>query len=469
MSTDVVVRAPELPHPPKRVPIIGDVLGAHVSTPVQDSIALARQLGPIFERVVLGRRFVIVSGADHVGDLCDEGAFVKHLAPAVQGLRSIGGDALFTAYSDEPNWRKAHDLLRPAFTQPAMRSYHDIMVDVASDLTRRWREHPVVDVSSDMTKLTLDTIGRTGFSYTFDSFTSDRTHPFVDAMVRTLTYNQRREVIRLPVVSDLWFRRGDRQNEIDKQYMADLLDDIIRTRRDSPEAAGSTAGGAGHDLLDIMLDAAREADNPNALSEINIRQQILTFLIAGHETTSGALSFALYYLSRNPGILAAARAEVDEVWGSDTPAFEQVPKLRLVRRILDETLRLWPTAPAFARQAREDTVVGGTYPMKKGDWALVLIPGLHRDPVWGPDPEVFDPDRFLSQNVRARPGHVYKPFGTGERACIGRQFAIHEAVLVLGTILQQFDIHADPTYRLRIEERLTLMPKGFELAVSVRK
>jgi cytochrome P450 len=477
MTTDVAVRARSLPHPPKRVPIIGDVLGAHVSTPVQDSIALSRSLGPIFERVVLGQRFVIVSGADLVEDLCDESRFVKHVAPAVEGLRSIGGDALFTAYSHEPNWQKAHDLLRPAFAQSAMRSYHDIMVDVASDLTQRWRKHSTVDVSSDMTKLTLDTIGRTGFSYTFDSFTRDERHPFVDAMVRTLTHNQRREVLKLPIVSDLWFRQRDRQNEADKQYMADLLDDIIRTRRDNDTSCSGTSGSG--DLLDIMLDAARDTDNPNALSEVNIRQQILTFLIAGHETTSGALSFALYYLSRHPEIFAAARAEVDDVWGRNTagsntggrdaPSFAQVPKLRLVRRILDETLRLWPTAPAFAREARQDTVIGGTYPMKTGDWVLVLIPGLHRDPVWGPNPDAFDPDRFLSDGVRSRPGHVYKPFGTGERACIGRQFAIHEAVLVLGTILQNFDIHADPDYRLVIEERLTLMPKNFELGISIRK
>lgn len=455
-------RARTLPHPPKRLPLIGDVVGAHASTPVQDSIGFAARLGPIFERVVLGRRYVLVSGADLAGELCDEARFVKHISPAIEGLRSIGGDGLFTAYSHEPNWQKAHDLLRPAFTQSAMRSYHEIMLDVASDLAAHWRSQTTVDVSSDMTKLTLDTIGRTGFSYSFQSFTRDEPHPFVDAMVGTLSHNQRREIVPIPWLADIVFRKADRKNEEDKRYLAEVLDDIVRTRRDGGPS-GST------DLLDIMLDAARDSGNPNALSEINIRQQILTFLIAGHETTSGALSFALYYLAQNPGVLEAARAEVDEVWGTGTPTFEQIPKLRLVRRVLDETLRLWPTAPAFAREAREDTVIGGVHEMKKGDWAFVLIPGLHRDPVWGNDPESFDPDRFLSANVRSRPGHVYKPFGTGERACIGRQFAIHEAVLVLGTILQQFDIDADPAYRLRIQERLTLMPTGFELGVSVRK
>lgn len=455
------VRAPRLPHPPKRVPIIGDVVGVHASTPVQDSLALAQQLGPIFERVVLGRRYVLVSGADLAGELCDEKRFVKHVSPAIEGLRSIGGDGLFTAYSHEPNWQKAHDLLRPAFTRPAMRSYHEIMLDVAADLATRWRSQTSVDVSTDMTKLTLDTIGRTGFSYSFDSFTREQRHPFVDAMVGTLAHNQRRELVPIPWLADLVFRRADRKNEKDTRYLAQVLDDIVRTRRDGGPSETT-------DLLEIMLDAARDSDNPNALDEVNIRQQILTFLIAGHETTSGALSFALYYLAQHPDVLKAARDEVDEVWGTGTPTFEQVPKLRLVRRILDETLRLWPTAPAFAREARDDTVIGGFHEMKKGDWAFVLIPALHRDPLWGYSPESFDPDRFLPANVRSRPGHAYKPFGTGERACIGRQFAIHEAVLVLGTILQQFDFHPDPSYDLKIEERLTLMPTGFELSVSAR-
>ncbi|WP_031940893.1 cytochrome P450, partial [Prescottella defluvii] len=134
----------------------------------------------------------------------------------------------------------------------------------------------------------------------------------------------------------------------------------------------------------------------------------------------GALSFALHYLARNPDVLAKARAEVDAVWGDEAPPFEKVAKLRYVRRVLDETLRLWPTAPAYAREAREDTVLGGRYPMRAGDWVLVLIPSLHRDPAWGSDPERFDPDRFAPEHVRGRAPHIYKPFGTGERACIGR-------------------------------------------------
>jgi unspecific monooxygenase len=238
--------------------------------------------------------------------------------------------------------------------------------------------------------------------------------------------------------------------------MAAVADDVIATRR-ADRARGRAAPD---DLLDLMLDSD--------LDVANIRYQLINFLVAGHETTSGALSFALYYLSREPEVFARARAEVDEVWGAADPEFEQVAKLRYVRRVLDESLRLQPTVPGYYRAAREDTMLAGVYPMRKGDWALALTSTLHRDPRWGADPDRFDPDRFAPEQVRARPAGLYKPFGTGARSCIGRQFALHEAVLILGAIVRRYDLIADPGYELAITERLTMMPRGFRLAVRRR-
>eukprot|EP01133_Synstelium_polycarpum_P021418 gene21418-25734_t len=431
MSVDTTPEATtdaRIPHPAWRLPVLGDVLGINIRTPLQNSVSIGRELGPIFERNVLGNRFVFASGADMVAELSDESRFAKHLAPGVKALRGIGGDGLFTAYNHEPNWGKAHNLLAPAFSQTAMRSYHRTMLDVAGELVDHWdsrESDSPIDVSADMTKLTLETIGRTGFSYSFDSFEREEQHPFVKAMVGALSHSQRTTFLKSTALGRVLARRADQRDEVRKAYMAEVVDE-------------------------------------------NIRHQVVTFLVAGHETTSGALSFALYYLSRNPDVLAKAQAEVDKVWEGEEPAFEKIAKLRYVRRVLDESLRLWPTAPAYGRAALEDTTLVGKYPMKKGDWMLVLIPSLHRDPVWGNDPEAFDPDRFLPANIKARPAHVYKPFGTGERACIGRQFAIHEAVLVLGTILQKYTIEADPDYELKVAERLTLMPEGFNLTVRRR-
>ncbi|ATL32824.1 cytochrome P450 [Streptomyces formicae] len=456
-----------IPHPPRRVPLLGDVLGVNVRTPLQDSMRIADRLGPIFRRKAFGKEFVFVWGAELAADLADESRFAKHVGLGVANLRPVAGDGLFTAYNHEPNWQLAHDVLAPGFSRDAMAGYHPLMLDVARQLTTRWDEREAagdaVDVPGDMTKLTLETIARTGFGHDFGSFERAAPHPFVTAMVGTLSFAQRRNVVP-PLLSPLLLRGADRRNEADMAYLNRTVDEVVAARR----AAGGSGGGQG-DLLDRMLEVAHP-DTGERLSAENIRRQVITFLVAGHETTSGALSFALHYLSRHPDVLARARAEVDEVWGADgEPAYEQVAKLRYLRRVLDESLRLWPTAPGFAREAVQDTTLGGEHPMRRGAWALVLATMLHRDPAaWGENAAEFDPDRFAPSAVRARPAHVFKPFGTGARACIGRQFALHEATLVLGLLLRRYDLHADPGYRLRIAERLTLMPDGLTLRLGRR-
>ena len=208
------------------------------------------------------------------------------------------------------------------------------------------------------------------------------------------------------------------------------------------------------------------------LDDLNIRYQIITFLIAGHETTSGLLSFAIYALLNNPHVLARAYDEVDRVLGPDpsrTPSYAQVNQLTYVSQILKETLRLWPTAPAFALAPHEDTVIGGRYKMKKSYQIVVLVGALHRDPaVWGDNAEVFDPDNFNREAERARPANAYKPFGNGQRACIGRQFALQEATLVLGMILQRFKLIDHKRYQLKIKESLTIKPDGLTITLKRR-
>ncbi|ANP51139.1 unspecific monooxygenase [Streptomyces griseochromogenes] len=453
-----------IPHPPRRLPLLGDVLGVDRRRPLQDSLRFARQLGPIFRRRAFGNEFVFLWGARLAADIADESRFAKHVGLGVANLRPVAGDGLFTAYNHEPNWQLAHDVLAPGFSREAMEGYHRMMLAVADRLTGRWdREQAAgraVDVPGDMTKLTLETIARTGFGHDFGSFERERPHPFVTAMVGTLTYAQRLNTVPVPL-APLLLRGAARRNAADIAHLDGTVDDLVAARRRS--------GGGDGDLLDRMLETAHP-ETGERLSAENVRKQVITFLVAGHETTSGALSFALYYLARHPEVAARARAEVDRVWGDTAePGYDQVARLRYVRRVLDESLRLWPTAPAFAREARQDTVLAGEHPMRRGAWALVLTPMLHRDPeVWGEDAERFDPDRFDAKAVRARPAHTFKPFGTGARACVGRQFALHEATLVLGLLLRRYELRPDPDYRLRITERLTVMPEGLRLRLERR-
>ena len=461
-----------LPHPPRRLPVAGDFLAVSPRTPAQSMMGYA-DLGPLYELKLFGQRVVLVNSAELAAELCDESRFAKAIPSAVAVMRAFVGDGLVTAYNDEPNWRLAHDLLVPAFTQGAMRRYHPVMVRASDELLARWDRaagNPAaepVDVPGDMTRVTLETIGRAGFSQSFGSFDGDAQHPFVAAMVAVLAESQRAALMAAVPGSRVFARVAERNYRQKVRYLWEFVDDIIARRR-----AASDGDGAGpDDLLGLMLNAAHP-ETGERLDGQNIRYQILTFLAAGHETTSSALSFTLYYLASNPGLARRAVEETDAVLGTDpgaVPTYEQVPRLRYLRRVLDESMRLWPPAPGFGREPRENTVIGGRYTMTTDDHAVVLLPRVHRDPaVWGPDAEEFNPDRFDPGNSRGRMPHALKMFGTGERSCIGRQFALHEAVLVLARLLRRYELETEPGYRLRVAERATLMPAGLRLRITPR-
>ncbi|MFF7844025.1 cytochrome P450 [Streptomyces ossamyceticus] len=424
----------------------------------------AKELGPLFKLRVFGNEINFASGLDLVTELADESRFRKNVHPDLVILRGIGGDGLFTAFNDEPNWRKAHDVLMPAFSLGAMRGYHATMLQVARELIGKWDQAAgaeAVNVADDMTRLTLDTIGLCGFGYDFESFNRDEPHPFITALSRALGFAQDKGE-SIPGAELFKWKEAEQFRE-DVALMEGLVDEVIRQRRASGDLSTD-------DLLGRMLHT-RDAVTGEPLDDVNIRYQAITFLIAGHETTSGALSFALYYLTKHPEVLARAQAEVDALWGdTDTPEpdYGDIGKLTYIRQVLNESLRLWPTAPAFAVEPLEDTVIGGKYAVRKGESIQILIPQLHRDPAWGENVELFDPDRFLPEREEQRPVHLFKPFGSGERACIGRQFALHEATLVLALVIHRYRLIDHTNYQLKIKQSLTIKPDEFTLNLARR-
>ncbi|MCA6092108.1 cytochrome P450 [Streptomyces sp. SCA3-4] len=450
--------------PTTTVPVVDVSTVGATSTPLQQAMRLARRHGPVFRRRLHGTDRLFVTSLDLVTELADEERFTKHVGPALENVREFTADGLFTAYNHEPNWAKAHDVLMPAFALGSMRAYHPAMLTVARRLTDAWDARLAsgtpVDVPEDMTRMTLDTIGLAGFGYDFESFArGDEPHPFVGAMVRCLDWSMNK-LGRDPegdhAAEDAAFR-------VDAAFLATVVDDVISART----ASGETRTD---DLLGLMLGAPHPADG-TTLDPANIRNQVITFLIAGHETTSGALSFALHHLLKDPVALRLAQRETDELWGDESdpePTFEDIGRLRWIRQVLNEALRLWPTAAAFTREAREDTLLGGRYRLRAGEGVTVLTPMLHRDPAWGDNPELFDPTRFAPEAEAARSPHAYKPFGTGERACIGRQFALHEATMLLGLLVHRYRLIDHTDYRLRIKETLTLKPDGFTLTLARR-
>ncbi|MCB5292433.1 bifunctional cytochrome P450/NADPH--P450 reductase [Arthrobacter sp. SO3] len=451
-----------IPQPPPR-PVVGNLPDIDSSKGVLGLAEVAEQYGPIVRIQFFNRSVVVVSSQELVNELCDESRFGKVLGIALRQVRQFAGDGLFTAETQEPNWQKAHRILMPAFGPAALRRMFTGMDDIVEQLLLKWeRLGPAarIDVPDNTTRLTLDTIALCSFDYRFNSLYREEMHPFVGAMVRALVESRDR-ARRLPVQNKIMLRRRH-QLEDDNALMFEVAEQIISDRRRNPSPAGR------EDILDTMLSAADPVTGER-LSDENIRYQMVTFLIAGHETTSGLLSFTLYELLRHPGVLAKAHAVVDEVLGSDSATFEHLPRLGYLDQVLKETLRLWPTAPAFNVAPFEDTTLGGRYEVIAGQPILVLLPQLHRDQAaWGEDAGVFDPERFSPERAATIPANAWKPFGNGQRSCIGRGFALQEAMLFLAKLLQRFEVtSADPGYELQIKHTLTMKPEG--LYINVRR
>ncbi|MEI4790467.1 bifunctional cytochrome P450/NADPH--P450 reductase [Bacillus sp. FJAT-53060] len=421
---------------------------------------LADDLGPIFQFEFTGQTSIFVSSHELVSEVCDESRFDKYIGVSLDKARAFAGDGLFTSWTAEPNWKKAHQILMPAFSQKAMKGYHEMMLDIATQLVQKWQRSgrdEEIEVAEDMTKLTLDTIGLCGFDFRFNSFYKENQHPFIESMLKGLI-EAMDQTSRWPFADKLMIKRK-KEFEQNVDFMKQLVDAIIRERKNQDHT--------GEDLLSLMLHA-KDPETGERLSDENIRYQIITFLIAGHETTSGLLSFAIYFLLKNPDKLKKAVQEADDVLQGGLPTYKQVQKLSYTRMVLNEALRLWPTAPSFSLYAKEDTVIGGEYPIKKNQSVSVLLPKLHRDQaVWGEDAEEFKPERFTYPEKI--PQHAYKPFGNGQRACIGMQFALHEATMVLAMVLHNLELIDHTSYELDLKESLTIKPNDFKIKVQPRK
>ncbi|HMI17049.1 MAG TPA: cytochrome P450, partial [Bradyrhizobium sp.] len=436
------------------------------TAPVQHLVRLTKELGPIFWLDMMGAPLVIVSGHDLVEELSDEKRFDKAVRGSLRRVRAVGGDGLFTADTSEPNWSKAHNILLQPFGNRAMQSYHPSMVDIADQLVKKWERlngDEEIDVVHDMTALTLDTIGLCGFDYRFNSFYRRDYHPFVESLVRSLETIMMTRGIPL---EGIWLKRRRQELAQDVAFMNKMVDEIVAERRKNAEAAE-----AKKDMLGAMMTGV-DRSTGEQLDDVNIRYQINTFLIAGHETTSGLLSCTLYALLKHPQVLKKAYEEVDRVLGPDTdarPTYQQVTQLTYITQILKEALRLWPPAPAYGIAPLNDETIGGKYKLKKNTFITILVMALHRDPsVWGPNPDAFDPENFSREAEAARPVNAWKPFGNGQRACIGRGFAMHEAALAVGMILQRFKLIDINRYQMHLKETLTIKPDGFKIKVRPR-
>ncbi|KAI6497010.1 hypothetical protein PoMZ_05916 [Pyricularia oryzae] len=447
------------------IPFLGSVPLVDPELPSQSLQRLARQYGEIYRFVIPGRQSpILVSTHALVNELCDEKRFKKKVAAALLGLREAIHDGLFTAHNDEPNWGIAHRILMPAFGPMAIKGMFDEMHDVASQMILKWARHgsttPIM-VSDDFTRLTLDTIALCSMGYRFNSFYHDSMHEFIEAMTCWMKESGNKTRRLLP---DVFYRTTDRKWHDDAEILRRTADEVLKARKENPSGR--------KDLLTAMIEGV-DPKTGGKLSDSSIIDNLITFLIAGHETTSGMLSFAFYLLLKNPTAYRKAQQEIDDLCGREPITVEHLSKMPYITAVLRETLRLYSTIPAFVVEAIEDTVVGGKYAIPKNHPIFLMIAESHRDPkVYGDDAQEFKPERMLDGQFERRNREFpnsWKPFGNGMRGCIGRAFAWQEALLITAMLLQNFNfVMHDPAYQLSIKENLTLKPDNFYMRAILR-
>ncbi|EAW17096.1 bifunctional cytochrome P450/NADPH--P450 reductase [Aspergillus fischeri NRRL 181] len=408
---------------------------------------MANNFGPLFQITINGEKQIFATSQALVDELCDESRFHKAVVAGVQNLRMLVNDGLFTAYHGERGWGIAHRILVPAFGPLRIRNMFEDMSDIAQQLCFKWARQggsTSINITDDFTRLTLDTIALCSMGFRLNSFYNSETmHPFVQYMVDVLREADVQAM--LPGIANSLRVTAQRRMSKNIEAMRSIAREIIQGRRDKGESVD--------DLLNTLL-SGRDPVTGEGMTDDSIIDNVITFLIAGHETTSGLLSFTFYYLLQNPHILEQARNE-----------------LPYIDAILKETLRLMPTAPAFAVFPKKPEVLGGKWTINARQAVIVLLPACLRDQaVFGPDAGEFRPERMLEENFSQLPPNSWKPFGNGERSCIGRAFAWQEAQLVVAMILQTFDLVGnDPSYKLRIKETLTIKPDGFRLRATLRR
>ncbi len=364
---------------------------------------------------------------------------------------SVFGHGLLT--SEGELWRRQRRLIQPAFLAQQVRGYAPVMVEAATRMLATWRDGQVRDVHADLMRVTLDVVARC----LLGADLADRAEGLVaavgvlsDHFLNPLFWSP---ILRwLPAPSNLRFRRAVR-------LLDGIAFDLIRRGR-----AGELEPGS---LLARLLEAQRQ--DGDRLTDRQLRDELVTLLLAGHETTALALSYTFFLLARHPEAEARLVAELDQVLGDRQPTVEDLPRLRYAEWVVKESMRLYPPAWGLGREAVADCEIGG-YHVPRGTQVLTIQWVVHRDPRWYEEPEAFRPERWADDLERRLPRCAYFPFGDGPRICVGQQFALVEAVLVLATVARRYRLRSVSDEPLDLVASITMRPRhGITMRVQERE
>ncbi|MDQ0255297.1 cytochrome P450 [Evansella vedderi] len=367
-------------------------------------------------------------------------------------LKPIIGEGLLT--SEKDHHLKQRRLIQPSFQQKHIGQYAQDMIDTTKAYLDRWEDGEERMITEDMMNITLGIISKTMFNMEFTKGYDIIGTPIENVM--KLAIKRMRSILPSP----LWIpTKTNRQYKKAIKELDSVLYSIIDQRRQSKVTSD--------DLLGVLMKA-RDENNRVGMTDKQLRDELMTIFLAGHETTANALSWTLYLLSQHQRVQKKLHKEVDRVIGNGELKPEHYKKLTYTQNIIHESLRLYPPAYMIGRQVDEDVPLGD-YLLKKGDMVFISQYVMHRREDYFTHPDEFIPERFENSPPDSLPPYTYFPFGGGPRICIGNHFALMEAVLVLACIAQHYKVKLAPNHpEVKPQPLITLRPKG-ELRMVVEK
>lgn len=358
-------------------------------------------------------------------------------------LRILLGNGLLTSEGDF--WLKQRRLIQPVFHKQRLERFIQKISESTDEMLGDWEKKngETVDVYNEMNRVTLDIVGKTLFSVNvkseFDKVNS--------ALTKIMTaIRNRSRFMRFP----LWVPLPSHLRiEHNRKVLDETISEIINQRK------GET--GKFDDLLTMLMEV-EDADTRERMTDKQLRDEVLTIFIAGHETTANSLAFTLYLLSKNAEAKKKMQQEIDAVIGTGEITFEKLHRLEYTTMVIKESMRLYPPAWMIPREAAKDDVIGG-YQIRKGDKVLASPYAMQRSPRYWSNPDAFMPERFTAENMKDMPRYAYFPFGGGARMCVGNNFAMMEMQIVLAKICAQFDFVLPENFELELLPLITLRPK----------
>ncbi|APW58877.1 cytochrome P450 [Paludisphaera borealis] len=375
--------------------------------------------------------------------------FIKHYR--LRGATRTLGNGLLTSSGDF--WRGQRKLAQPAFHRDRIASYADVIVDHAERMLQSWSPGQTRDLHVDLMRVTLEVVAKTLFDAEVGSDSAD-----ASAAMEMLMNNFLARTSALIPIPEWIPTPLNRKLEQAARRLDRIILGLIAERRKTGEDRG--------DLLSMLLHAQDE-ESGRGMSDAQLRDEVMTLFMAGHESSANTLSWVFYHLANHSEVEAKLHAELESVLDGRLPTFADLPRLPYTGMVVSETLRLYPTVWMIGREAIEPTEIGG-YAIPVGTTVFMPQWAVHRDPRWFDNPETFRPERWSEENRASMHRYAYFPFGGGPRICIGNSFALMEATLLLASIAGRYRLELAPDADVALLPTITLRP-AHGLKVVVRE